>query len=398
MQESRLMDPRVLLLTMAALAFGSGAYVFGGLLDPMARDIGISVAAVGQLQTAFVISAAVGGPLLAKWGGRMDRKRLLVFALAAVTGFTVWCAFASNFGLLVILRVLAGVTGGIVMPAAAAAAAALVPASRRGSAIAMVLGGMTLAFLLGIPVGSLVGDVFGWRATFLFAASLSGIACAACVMWLPDIPYAVATENPSIEWSRVVPLVMMTLLSFAATMAVVSYIGPVLAIEAGIQGGTVGVFQAIIGIGALLGLVLGGRAANGKAVRGTIAGAFAFILVAQLIHFAQLEGGSPGGLPTMMLVGWAVFSSALALFAIMPIVQARLVSISPGAAAIVLAVNGSMNYLGQGLGAGLGGLAIRLFGLSSVALMGAALALGGLLLAASYRRGRLVASTPPMAT
>lgn len=392
------MDPRVLLLTMAALAFGSGAYVFGGLLDPMARDIGVPVAAVGQLQTAFVISAAVGGPLLAMWGGRMDRKWLLVFALAAVTGFTVWCAFASNFGLLVILRVLAGATGGIVMPVAAAAAAALVPASRRGSAIAMVLGGMTLAFLLGIPFGSLVGDLFGWRATFLFAASLSGVACVGIAMLLPCIPYAVAKENTRIEWRHVGPLVMMTLLSFAATMAVVSYIGPVLEVEAGIQGGTVGVFQAIIGIGAVMGLVLGGRAANGKGIRGAIAGAFALILVAQLIHFAQLEGGSPGGLPSVMLVGWAVFSSALALFAIMPIVQARLVSISPGAAAMVLAVNGSMNYLGQGLGAGLGGLAIRTFGLPSVALLGAILALVGLLLAASYHRGRVVASLPPMAT
>jgi len=392
------MDPRVLLLTMAALAFGSGAYVFGGLLDAMARDIGVSVAAIGQLQTAFVISAAVGGPLLAMWGGRMDRKRLLVFALAAVTGLTAWCAFASTFELLVLLRVLAGAMGGIVMPAATAAAAALVPASRRGSAIAMVLGGMTLAFLLGIPVGSLVGDLFGWRATFLFAASLSGIACVASAMWLPGISYAVPTENTRIEWGRVIPLVMMTLLSFASTMAVVSYIGPVLAVETGIQGGTVGIFQAIIGIGALLGLMLGGRAANSKAVRGAIAGAFACILVAQLIHFAQIEGGAPGGLPTMMLVGWAVFSSALALFAIMPIVQARLVSIFPGAAAMVLAVNGSMNYLGQGLGAGLGGLAIRLFGLSSVALLGAALALAGLLLAVSYHRGRLVASTPPMIT
>jgi predicted MFS family arabinose efflux permease len=383
---------------MAALAFGSGAYVFGGLLDPMARDIGVSVAAAGQLQTAFVISAAVGGPLLAKWGGRMDRKRLLVFALAAVTGLTAWCAFASSFELLVLLRVLAGATGGIIMPAAAAAAAALVPASRRGSAIAMVLGGMTLAFLLGIPVGSLVGDLFGWRATFLFAAALAGIACAASAMWLPSIPYAGATESVRVEWSRVVPLVMMTLLSFAATMAVVSYIGPVLEVETGIRGGTVGIFQAIIGIGALLGLMLGGRIANGRAIRGAIAGAFACILVAQLAHFALLESGTAGGPPTMMVVGGAVFLSALALFAIMPIVQASLVSISPAAAAMVLAVNGSMNYLGQGLGAGLGGLATRLYGLSSVALLGAALAFAGLLLAASYHRGRLAASTRPTVT
>ncbi|MBO1908750.1 MFS transporter [Microvirga sp. 3-52] len=383
-----MVNPRVCLLTLAALAFGSGAYVFSGLLDPMARDIGSSVAAAGQLQTAFVMAAAIGGPLLAMWSGRMDRKRLLIVALAAITLLTAWCAFASNFGLLLLLRVLAGATGGVVMPAAAAAAASLVPAHQRGSAIAMVLGGMTLAFLLGIPAGSVVGDLLGWRATFLFAALLSGIACVAITIWLPAVPYAAPAENHGIEWGRVLPPVIMTLLSFAATMAVVSYIGPVLELEAGIRGRAVGLFQVIIGLGALLGLVVGGRAANNGAGRRAVAGAFTLILVAQIIHFVELGGGAPKGLPTLMLVGWAIFSSAFALFAIMPIIQARLVSIAPSAAALVLAVNGSMNYFGQGLGAGLGGLAIRLAGFPSVALLGAVLSLIGLLLAAKYHRSQ----------
>jgi len=392
------MNLRVCLLTLAALAFGSGAYVFSGLLDPMSRDIGASVAAVGQLQTAFVMAAAIGGPLLAMWSGRMDRRRLLIFALAAITLLTAWCAFASDFGLLLLLRVLAGASGGVVMPAAAAAAASLVPAHQRGSAIAMVLGGMTLAFLLGIPAGSVVGDLLGWRATFLFAAVLSGIACVAITIWLPGVPYAATAENSRIEWGRVLPPVIMTLLSFAATMPVVSYIGPMLELEAGIRGRAVGLFQVIIGIGALLGLVVGGRVANRGAGRGALAAAFTTILIAQLIHFVELGGGVPEGLPTLMLVGWAVFSSAFALFALMPIIQARLVSIAPGAAALVLAVNGSMNYLGQGLGAGLGGLTIRLVGFPSVALLGAVFSLIGLLLAANYYRSQKQAAASPAMT
>src|SRR5690606_31755432 len=322
----------------AALSFGSGAYVFSGLLDPMARDLGVSVAAVGQLQTVFVASAAIGGPLLAVWGQMMDRKGLIDIALAAVTAFTAWCAFASHLGLLMLLRVLAGAAGGTIMPAAAAAAAAIAPASRRGSAIAMVLGGMTLAFLLGIPLGSQIGELFGWRAPFLFAASLSGIACFAIAMWLPTISQFSAAGDVRVDWGRVVPLIMMTLLSFAATMTVVSYIGPVLELQAGIQGGAVGIFQSIAGVGATLGLVLGGRLASGVNSRGTVTVAFAVILAAQLIHFVELQGGAPDGLPTLTLVGSAIFTSAVALFAIMPIVQARLVSIASGSAALVLAV------------------------------------------------------------
>lgn len=264
--------------------------------------------------------------------------------------------------------------------------------------IAMVLGGMTLAFLLGIPVGSLVGELFGWRATFVFAALLSGVACDATALWLPRVSPAAAVESSRAEWGRALPLVIMTLLSFAATMAVVSYIGPVVEVETGTQGSAAGIFQAVIGIGALFGLVLRGRVANGQNVRMPIVAAFVVILVGQLIHYAGLEGELPGGLPAMMLAGWAVFSSAFALFAIMPIVQAKLVSIASSAAALLLAVNGSMNYLGQGLGAGLGGLAIRSFGVPSVALLGAALGCVGLLVAASYNQGRFVAARPPVVT
>lgn len=381
------MNSRLFLLTLAALAFGSGAYVFGGLLDPMAREIGVSVAAAGQLQTAFVFSAAIGGPFLAMWGGNVDRKRLLVVSLAAVTGFTALCVFVSNFTVLVMLRILAGAMGGAVMPAAATVAAALVPPSQRGSAIALVLGGMTLAFLLGIPLGSLIGELWGWKATFLFASFLSAIACAGVAIWLPSVPPAAETGDRRMEWGHALPLFFVTLLSFAATMAVVSYIGPVLERETGVRGGAVGIFQSVIGTGAMLGLVLGGRAANGRRFRAMVMCAFVVIFIAQLVHFALLQIAAPGSAIIMILVGWAIFSSALSLFAIMPVVQARLVGISRESAAMVLALNSSMNYLGQGLGAGLGGFAIRSFGLPSVAVLGAALAFCGMLLAAADQRG-----------
>lgn len=373
-------NPRIFLLTFAALAFGSGAYVFGGLLAPMADDLEVSVAAVGQLQAVFVVAAAIGGPVLTFWGGMLDRQKILVIALASVTVFTGLCAFVSGYEFLLALRILAGAAGGVIMPAAASAAAALFPGDRRGRAIALVLGGMTLAFLLGIPIGNLVGELFGWRATFIFASSLAGFACLANLIWLPQIPPVAATEKPRVEWLRAIPLVSLTLLSFASTMSVVSYIGPILELETGIQGSNVGVFQAVIGIGALCGLLVGGRIADGRRGRRFVMVGFGLIFLAQLIHFAELEGGAPAGSLTVTLVAWAIFSSALALFAIMPIVQARLISIAPAASALLLAVNGSMNYLGQGVGAGLGGLALRNFGPSSVALVGVAFGGAGLLL------------------
>ena len=376
------MDYRIFLLTFSALAFGTGAYVFTGFLEPMARELGQSVGAVGQLQTVFVVSAALAGPPLAHLMRRMDRRHILLIALALVSAFSFLAGLVESFSTLLALRALSGIAGGLVMPAATAAATTLVPPHQRGSAIALVIGGMTLAFLMGIPLGSLVGGAFGWRATFYFAGVIALAAFLAVTFLLRPIPAAPVPEGERPDWGTILPLVSCTLVSFTATMTLVSYIGPVLKISAGVEGGAVAGYQTFIGVGAVLALFVGGRLANLGAGRTVVIGIMLLICCAQGLHWLELLGGTPAGWPTWVVVTFAIMLNAFALFALMPIVQSRLIAAAgPSAAPVALAINGSANYLGQGLGAAHGGLVISQFGLIATAPAGMLVALAGVLVA-----------------
>lgn len=384
------MTPQLLILTYAALSFGCGAYVVNGLLDPMAAELNVSPVAIGQLQTAFILAAAVGGPVIAILARGVDRKRLLIAALAAIAAMTAGCALANGYLSLIGFRMAAGVAGGVVMPSAAAIAAAVVSPERRGTAIALVLGGMTLAFLIGIPLGTLIGGAYGWRATFVFASALAGSAAGLAAIALPPLqptpPAANASGSGSASWAAALPLLLSTLLSLAAAMAVVSYLQPILSAQIGVTGREIGLFQAVIGAGAVLGLVIGGRAVDRGAGLGTLAIGFLALGLCQVGHWVLLVRVVAPGVAIAVSVG-ALFVSSIVTFGMMPIVQARLVALDLASAPLRLAVNGSMNYVGQGLGAGVGGLAIAAYGLSGAAAFGTVAATLGLVTAIGLSQG-----------
>ena len=154
------MNPRIFVLTMVTFAFGSGAFIFAGLLETLAADLGVTTAVAGQLQTVFVLTSAVLGPVAAWLFARVDRKVMVIVGLSLGLLLHIACALTPNFETLMVLRALAGLAGAMSGPAASVAAASLAPPERRGSALAMVSGGMTLAFVVGIPIGSVVGDLF----------------------------------------------------------------------------------------------------------------------------------------------------------------------------------------------------------------------------------------------
>ena len=137
------MNPRVFVLTMVTFAFGSAAFIFAGLLETLAHDLGVSTAVAGQLQTAYVLTSAVLGPAAAWALGRLDRKLVVMLGLSLGLALHIACANTPNFQSLLLLRALAGLAGAMSGPAASVAAASLAPPERRGSAIAMVSGGMT---------------------------------------------------------------------------------------------------------------------------------------------------------------------------------------------------------------------------------------------------------------
>lgn len=382
------MNPRVFVLTMVTFAFGSAAFIFAGLLETMAADLGVSTAVAGQLQTAYVLTSAVLGPVAAHVLARFDRKLVVLAGLSFGLLLHLACAVTPNFETLLGLRGLAGLAGAMSGPAASVAAASMVPPERRGSALAMVAGGMTLAFVLGIPMGSVVGSLFGWRATFLFAALLSASALVAVMLFLPRAPAPPKREGGAVAVSAIWPLYLTTFLVFAANMTLNLYIAPIVRVGAGVTGAGVGAFQAMIGFGSIIGLWLGGRAADRNVGKAWIMQGFAIQGVAMSLHFAATHQALPPGLPSQLLVALAILVAATALFSITPVIQSRLIQMTDGAP-VALALNGSVIAVGQALGSAAGGASLAAWGVPAIPATALALSLAGFaILSVAFPRRR----------
>ena len=369
-------------LAAASFATGTQAFVFAGLLAEMAGDLGVSIGAAGQLATAFALASAVAAPVLGALLGRAERRGALFLALLLVAGLNGLAAFAPGFGALLGLRVLAALAGAAVNPLASASAVALSPPEHRGRALAIVTGGLTLAFTLGIPLGSLVGGLYGWRATFLFAGGMALLGAFVLRAGLPRLPAPDMPRPPlpaTLRRPGVLPVLGLTFLGFAATFCVVAYLGPVVNAATGLSGAAVGPFQAGIGVGSLLGVLLGGWLADARRARAGIVTLY-LAMALTLLGYAPLVGGwATPAAPLLVLV---IVANATILFALIPLVQARLALAAPQAGPVLFGLNGTMIYAGQGVGALLGGVATWAAGLPANGVMGAAVAMLGALLAA----------------
>lgn len=384
---------RVIVLILAPFSFSTGAYVFAGLIEPMAADLDVSVPMAAQLQTAFAVACALGGPLLAVATGAIGRKRLLVSVLAALAVLNALSALAEAFVPLMAARIAVGLVGSLALPVASTIAIAMVPPERRARALAIVMAGNALAFLAGIPLGSVVGGSLGWPASFWLASGLCAIAAVAVMAVIPATGPALRPPPGAfrsvLRWP-LTGLFGITALAFAATFASAGLVGPLTTRLTGATGAGVGAVQAIVGVGAIVGLAVGARLAvsDGR----PLTTLFCVVIAAQLLYSVGMLAGVSSAVG-VVVVAVATLCGAAALFAVSPIVQTRLAEGAGPFATVAFALNGSMIFLGQGLGTALGGLTTSLFGLAWIGIAGAVVAAFGILLAA--RDFRNVASAAP---
>jgi len=359
------LNPRIAVLTLVIFSFGSAAFIFAGILETMAADLGVSTAVAGQLQTAYVLTAAFGSPILAWRLGKLDRRLIVIIALCGAVGFHLASALSPSFAALLPLRAFAGLTGALAIPAATVSAASLAPLERRGSAMAMVSAGMTLAFVAGAPLGSVVGALFGWRATFLFSAALSSLALAVVVAFMPKVPAPVRPQGSRIDLHAIWPIYLTTYLMFAANMTINLYIAPLVRIGAGVTGAGVGAFQLLIGIGSIGGLWLGARVADRGGGRAWLIQGFVVQALAMMLYLSAIHHLAPDGWPSLVLVGSAIFVASTALFSMTPVTQSRLAT-ATHAAPLAMSINSSVVALGQASGASAGGAVLAAFGPTAI--------------------------------
>ena len=374
-------------LVFATFASGTQSYVFAGLLTEIASDLGVTIGAAGLISAVFAVSFAIAAPLAAILAGRTDRRTVLSLALMATAAVNVVAALAPDLASLVGLRVLAAVAAAFVNPIASATAVMLVAPERRGRALAMVTAGLTVAFTVGIPLGSVVGGVFGWRATFLFAAAIAALAAGVVRLQLPAVPApARSTQGLTAILSerRVLSSFALTFLGFASMFTVVAYVGPVVNAVTGLSGGAVGPFQAIVGIGSLVGVVVGGRLADTGRSRTVLASIFAVMAVTLAIYTPLIA--YPGDTPAMLVLALVVLVGAAALFTLMPVIQTRLAAAAPAAGPLLFGLNATMIFAGQGAGALIGGATTDLFGFAAIGVVGAAIAVLGIVVGLATTR------------
>jgi predicted MFS family arabinose efflux permease len=375
---------RILPLGAGTFAVGTGMLVAQGVLPEIARDLGVTESAAGQVVTAFAVVYALGAPLLAVAAARFEPRRLLAGALLAFALANAAGAFAASLGALLAARALAALASALYTPNATVTGAGLVPETQRGRAIALVYGGLSVATVLGVPAGTLIGGAAGWRAAFVFVAVLGVLAAVGIVAATPATrpPPAAGLavllavgRRPAVRSTAGVTTAMMT-----AQFVVFTFIAPYVEEVTGVSGG--GILAGalfLFGAAAVVGNAAGGLATDRIGARRTVLLCQAgFVAALLLLWLARSLPPSPGSiaLGAVAVVGWGITGYGFA-----PAQQQRLLRAAPDAGGVALSLNASALYAGIALGGLLGAAAIDAGLLGGLPLIGAGLGLGTLLLA-----------------
>jgi DHA1 family inner membrane transport protein len=343
------------LLALAVGAFGIGTteFVILGVLPDVAGTFGVSIPTAGWLASGYAIGVAAGAPVMTVLGSRVPRRRMLVALMALFVAGNLISALAPSFGLMLVGRLVASLTHGAFFGIGSVVAAELVPAARRATAIATMFTGLTVANVVGVPLGTWVGHALGWRATFAIVAGLGAVAMVAVRLLVPPLPRPHSTrigaEVRALANVQVLLAMAMTIFGFGGVFAAITYIAPMMTSIAGFGDGTVSWLLVVLGVGMVVGNLLGGRYAD-RALMPllyiTLSG-----LGAVLALFTLTAHSKALAVPSIFLVGALGFASV-------PPLQKRVLDQASAAPTLASAVNIGAFNVGNALAAWLGGLVI----------------------------------------
>lgn len=367
----------VLALTMCAFCIGTAEFVVMGLLPDIARDLSVSIPLAGQLVTAYALGVVLGAPILAALTAKQPRKRVLLMMVGVFIVGNLISAISPNYGLLVIARVLAAFAHGTLFGVGAVVAAGMVPANKQASAIGLMFLGLTLANILGVPLGTLVGQALGWRATFWVITALGLIALIPVIFLVPNIATRASGgmrhELSVLRQGDVLLAIATTVLASASVFTLFTYIVPLLQEFTGFTPANITLILFMIGIGLTVGITLGGKFSDRGAMRAMIT-----MLAVLAVSLAVLPLVIHSKVATLIVI----FIWAMAAFGLVPGLQSRVVDKARHAPNLASTLNIAGFNLGNAGGAFLGGVVIdQGLGLTAVPFAGAVVA--GLAIAAA---------------
>ncbi|GAB1646633.1 MFS transporter [Krasilnikovia sp. MM14-A1259] len=365
---------KVYLLALGSFAIGTDTFVTAGVLPAISADLHVPVAATGQLVTVFAVAFAVFAPVAAALLAGAPRRTLLLSALALFAAANLLSAVAPAFWVLLLSRVLAAAGAAAYTPTAAAGGAALVEPERRGRALAVVLGGVTAATVLGVPITAYVGMQLDWRVTFLVVAGLAVLALAALALVLPAVPapppVGLRVRIGVLGDRQVLLAIVTTVLYYVGGFALYTYLAPALSGGGAVSASKIAGFLLVFGVAGLAGNALGGRLTDRIGPVPVLAGGLVAFAAALLLF--PLASRSVAGTVAALAV-WGVSAWALTVPQ-----QHRLMAFAPSAPAVAVGLNSSATFLGIGLSGIVGGVALTRMGAAELGYLGGVLVLAAL--------------------
>ena len=365
----------MLALAMGGFAIGTTEFVTMGLLPEIADGVGVSIPTAGHIISAYALGVVIGAPLLAFFGARWPRRGLLVALMAAFALFNAASALAANYELLMVARFLGGFPHGVYFGVASLVAASLAPAGRQGRAVAMVLLGLSVANVVGVPAATWLGQTLGWRSAYWAVAGLALVTVALVAAFVPSCPGDKEATGRRELAAFAKPQVWLTLLAgaigFGGMFAVYSYIAPIVTDVGGLPRSAVPVFLLALGLGMVAGTWVAGVLADWSILRSLLLSSIG--IGAVLLLFAVLAP-----------YGWVAIAPAFLITTIGSVLvvnlQLRLMDVAGDAQTLGAAMNHASLNIANALGAWLGGVVIAAgYGYGSTAVVGALLSVAGFL-------------------
>lgn len=368
-------------LTLSAFAIGTTEFVIVGLIPTIAASLGVSVPSAGLLVSLYALGVAIGAPVLTALTGKLPRKHLLLGLMVLFTLGNLVAWMAPNYEALMAARVLTGLAHGVFFSIGSTIATSLVPKEKAASAIALMFTGLTVALVTGVPLGTFIGQHFGWQATFLAVSLLGVIAVIGSAILVPsDIaasrPSSLLTQLAVLKKPRLLLVYAMTTLGYGGSFIAFTYLAPVLQEVSGFAASTVSLVMLVYGVSVAAGNIWGGKLADRHGPVPALQIVFALLAVV-LLALTFTAPSKPLVLITVLAWGAVAFGNVPGL---QVYVVQRAERDAPQAVDVASGLNIAAFNVGIALGAWGGGLIVAHLGLMATPWIGALVVVGALLL------------------
>lgn len=371
----------LLALTISAFAIGTTEFVLVGLVPTIADQLAISVPSAGLLVSIYALGVAIGAPVLTALTGKLPRKQLLIGLMALFTAGNVLAWLSPNYETLVIARLLTGLAHGVFFSIGSTIATSLVPKEKAASAIAIMFGGLTVALVTGVPLGTFIGQHFGWRETFLAVSLIGLIALVSSMVLIPkDIPNrALASIKEQLQvltHPRLVLIYLVTALGYGGVFTAFTFLAPMMQDLAGFSPSAVSWILLGYGVSVAIGNIWGGKLADRHGAVPALKFIFAALAVLLLV-FQFTAHSHIGALITILIMGIFAFGNVPGL---QVYVVQKAEQFTPNAVDVASGLNIAAFNVGIAIGSVIGGQTVQNYGLAQTPWIGAVIVVFALLL------------------